>query len=148
ARLTGTDGQAKMSKSIGNVIYLSDDAETVDRKVRGMYTDPTRLRATDPGHVEGNPVFDYHDAFNDDKAEVEELKERYRAGRVGDVEVKRKLAAALNRFLTPIRERRAAYEAHPERVAEVLGEGSRRAKRVAEATMAEVREKMGILYFK
>ncbi|MBI2171950.1 MAG: tryptophan--tRNA ligase [Chloroflexi bacterium] len=148
ARLTGTDGQSKMSKSIGNVIYLFDDAATVERKVRGMYTDPTRIRATDPGHVEGNPCFDYHDAFNDNKAEVEDLKERYRAGRVGDVEVKRKLAAALNRFLSPIRERRAQYEERPQLVADVLVEGSRRAKRVAEATMAEVREKMGILYFK
>ena len=148
ARLTGTDGQSKMSKSIGNVIYLSEDEESVNRKVRGMYTDPTRLRATDPGHVEGNPVFEYHDAFNDDKAEVEDLKERYKAGKVGDVEVKRKLAAALNRFLSPIRERRAQYESHPERVAEILIEGSRRAKRVAEATMQEVRDKMGILYFK
>ena len=147
SRLTGTDGQAKMSKSLGNVIYLSDDDEEVNNKVRGMYTDPTRLRATDPGHVEGNPVFEYHDAFNDDKAEVDELKERYRAGRVGDVEVKQRLAEALNRFLAPIRERRAHYLERPKVVEEALMEGTRRAKKLAEATMAEVREKMGIMYF-
>ena len=147
ARLTGTDGQAKMSKSLGNVIYLSDDEEMVNQKVRGMYTDPTRIHATDPGHVEGNPVFDYHDAFNQDKAEVEELKERYRAGTVGDVEVKKRLATALNAFLAPIRERRAPYEQRPELVREALIEGSRQARKVAQATMAEVRDKMGILYF-
>ena len=147
ARLPGTDGQAKMSKSLGNVIYLSDDEDTVKRKVRGMYTDPTRIHATDPGHVEGNPVFDYHEAFNADKAEVEELKERYRAGKVGDVEVKKRLASALNAFLDPIRERRAPYEERPELVREALIEGSRQAQKVAQATMAEVRERMGILYF-
>ncbi|MCH7705633.1 MAG: tryptophan--tRNA ligase, partial [Chloroflexi bacterium] len=96
ARLPGTDGQAKMSKSLGNAIYLSDDAATVTEKVRRMYTDPTRIHATDPGHVEGNPVFIYHDAFNPDKAEVQDLKERYLVGKVGDVEVKEKLARALN----------------------------------------------------
>ena len=147
ARLSGTDGQAKMSKSLGNVISLSDDQETVDQKVRGMYTDPTRIHATDPGHVEGNPVFDYHDAFNQDKAEVEELKERYRAGKVGDVEVKKRLASALNAFLAPIRERRAPYEQRPELVREALIEGSRQARKVAQATMAQVRDKMGMLYF-
>jgi tryptophanyl-tRNA synthetase len=147
ARLPGTDGQAKMSKSIGNAIYLSDDEDTVNRKVRGMYTDPTRLRATDPGHVEGNPVFDYHDAFNNDKAEVEELKTRYRVGTVGDVEVKQRLAVALNSFLEPIREKRTYYEQHQDQVREALMEGTRRAKQVAEATMTEVRERMGITYF-
>ena len=147
ARLPGTDGQAKMSKSQGNVIKLADDEETVNRKVRGIYTDPTRIHATDPGHVEGNPVFAYHDAFNTDKAEVEELKERYRAGTVGDVEVKQRLVRALNAFLAPIRERRAYYEERPDLVREALVEGSRQAKKVAEATMAEVRDTMGILYF-
>ena len=127
--LVGTDGQSKMSKSLNNAIYLSDSEETVNKKVMGMYTDPTRLRATDPGHVEGNPTFDYHDAFNDNKAEVEDLKERYRAGRVGDVEVKKKLAAAVNRFLAPIRERRRRIEAHPERVEEIIREGSARAQK-------------------
>ncbi|PJE66914.1 tryptophan--tRNA ligase, partial [Candidatus Shapirobacteria bacterium CG10_big_fil_rev_8_21_14_0_10_36_6] len=95
--LIGTDGQAKMSKSIGNCIYLSDDEETVNKKVKGIYTDPTRLKPTDPGHIEGNPVFIYHDAFNDNLAEVADLKDRYQKGQVGDVEVKTKLALALNR---------------------------------------------------
>jgi tryptophanyl-tRNA synthetase len=93
--LIGTDGQSKMSKSIGNAIYLSDDAKTVEEKVKGMYTDPKRLRATDPGTVEGNPVFIYHDAFNPSYAEVDDLKERYRKGQVGDVEVKDKLVKAI-----------------------------------------------------
>src|SRR5215216_2850272 len=111
--LVGLDGKAKMSKSLGNAIMLSDTPDEVRQKVMSMYTYPTRLRATDPSHVEGNPVFQYHDAFNPDTAEVDELKERYRAGKVGDVEVKRKLIAALDAFLAPIRERRAAAEAKP-----------------------------------
>ena len=147
ARLPGTDGQAKMSKSLDNVISLSDNAETVTKKVKSMYTDPTRIHATDPGHVEGNPVFAYHDAFNANRAEVDDLKERYRAGTVGDVEVKQRLTDVLNTFLDPIRERRATFEERPELVREALVEGSRRARKVAAATMAEVREKMGILYF-
>ncbi|MPZ23252.1 MAG: tryptophan--tRNA ligase [Dehalococcoidia bacterium] len=147
-RLVGLDGQAKMSKSLDNAIWLKDDPETVKRKVMSMYTDPTRLRATDPGHVEGNPVFMYHDAFNPDVAEVDDLKERYRAGRVGDVEVKQKLAAALNAFLDPIRERRAAFAAKPERVKEALAEGSRQGKARAEQTMALVRERMRLEYLK
>ena len=121
--------------------------EEVERKIRGMYTDPTRLRATDPGHVEGNPVFQYHDAFNDDTAEVDDLKERYTQGKVGDVEVKRKLTAALERFLAPIRERRAHFESKPGLVEEVIAEGSRRARREAEETIRLVRDAMGINYF-
>lgn len=147
ARLPGTDGQAKMGKSLGNVISLSDDAQAVNKKVGSMYTDPTRLHATDPGTVEGNPVFSYHDAFNPNKEEVNELKERYRAGAVGDVEVKQRLAAALNDFLDPIRERRAMFDTRPELVRTALIDGSHRAKRMAAATMHEVREKMGVLYF-
>src|SRR3970282_2059653 len=105
--LVGTDGQAKMSKSLNNAIFLADDPSSVEAKVMRMYTDPKRVSADIPGTVEGNPVFAYHDAFNPDKAEVAELKERYRKGKVGDVEVKRKLIQALNQFLAPIRERRA-----------------------------------------
>lgn len=145
-RLVGVDGDAKMSKSLGNAIYLRDSAEEVTTKVRGMFTDPTRLRATDPGHVEGNPVFMYHDAFNPDVDEVNALKERYLAGKVGDVEVKTKLAAALNTFLDPIRERRAHFDAHPEEVRAALAEGTGRAKRVAEATMRDVRGAMRVNY--
>src|SRR5436190_10491831 len=117
--LIGTDGQSKMSKSVGNAMYLSDDVDTVNQKAMNMYTDPKRLRATDPGTVEGNPVFIYHDAFNPNTAEVDDLKDRYRAGKVGDVEVKTKLAKALNEFLDPIRARRARYEANPGLVQEV-----------------------------
>ena len=109
-----------------------------------MYTDPTRLRATDPGHVEGNPVFEYHDAFNDNKEEVQELKTRYEKGRVGDVEVKESLAKALNHFLDPIRTRRAYFEEHHDDVLEALRDGTRRAQVIAESTMEEVRSAMGI----
>lgn len=144
--LVGTDGQAKMSKSLNNAIYLSDSEEVLNKKVMGMYTDPTRLRATDPGHVEGNPVFDYHDAFNDNKAEVEDLKERYRAGRVGDVECKKKLAATLNRFLAPVRERRKQIEANPKRVEEIIREGSARAQTEARETLRLAREAMKLTY--
>jgi tryptophanyl-tRNA synthetase len=145
-RLVGIDGQAKMSTTRGNTIDLMDDAETVSQKVMRMYTDPTRLRATDPGHVEGNPVFMYHDAFNPDGAEVQDLKDRYIAGKVGDVEVKQKLANALNAFLDPIRERRAHFAAHPEIVREALATGTAHAKKVAEQTMAEVRAAMKLNY--
>lgn len=145
-RLVGTDGQAKMSKSVGNAIMLSDSPTEVEAKVRTMYTDPKRLRATDPGTVEGNPVFIYHDAFNDDVAEVDDLKARYREGRVGDVEVKKKLAAALNRFLEPIRERRARYESTPGLVEEIIAAGSAKAKVEAAETIRRTREAMGLEY--
>jgi tryptophanyl-tRNA synthetase len=143
-RLRGTDGAAKMSKSKGNAISLSDDAETVKRKVMSMYTDPTRLRATDPGHVEGNPLFEYHDAFNPDTAQVEEFKARYREGKVGDVEVKRALVEVMNRFLEPVRTRRAEFAASPRLVEEALLDGTRRARKVAAETMREVRAAMRI----
>ena len=146
ARLMGTDGQAKMSKSIGNVIYLSDEPETVTKKIMSMYTDPTRLRATDPGHVEGNPVFQYHDAFNNDAAEVADLKERYTKGKVGDVEVKQKLIEAVNKFLEPIREVRTQYEQDSNYVDECIENGSAKGRATAQATMEEVRDKMGLKY--
>src|ERR1700704_3980509 len=109
--LPGTDGTGKMGKSLGNAIFLTDDPKTVEKKVRGMYTDPNRVTATTPGRVEGNPVFAFHDTFNSNKAEVEDLKRRYREGSVRDVEVKEKLIVALEEFLRPIRERRAQYAA-------------------------------------
>jgi tryptophanyl-tRNA synthetase len=146
ARLVGTDGDAKMGKSLANAIYLKDDEKTVTQKVSRMFTDPTRIHATDPGHVEGNPVFMYHDAFNPDAAEVQDLKDRYVAGKVGDVEVKQKLAKALNAFLEPIRERRAHYEAHPEIAREALAKGTAHAKNVAEQTMREVRSALKLNY--
>ena len=144
--LVGTDGREKMSKSLDNCIYLSDSAEKVREKVMGMYTDPTRLRATDPGHVEGNPVFAYHDAFNGNKEEVAELKERYRAGRVGDVEVKKKLAAALNGFLDPLRERRAKFEKKPRVVRDVLKAGAAHAHKLGKETLEMAHAAMGMSY--
>ncbi|MEQ1908156.1 MAG: tryptophan--tRNA ligase [Vicinamibacterales bacterium] len=146
ARLPGLDGDKKMSKSLGNTIHLSDSAEDVKKKVRQMYTDPKRVRADIPGTVEGNPVFIYHDAFNPNLDEVDDLKARYRAGKVGDVEVKTKLATALNAHLDPIRERRAALLAKPGAIRDILFEGSRRARSVAVETMARVREAMKISY--
>jgi tryptophanyl-tRNA synthetase len=142
--LIGTDGQAKMSKSLNNAIYLSDDEKTVNEKVRGMYTDPKRIRADIPGTVEGNPVFIYHDAFNPNTAEIEDFKARYRTGTVGDVEVKKSLARAINAFLEPFRERRAHYEAQPGLIEDIIVTGTRRARAEAEQTMALVREAMGL----
>lgn len=147
ATLVGTDGKAKMSKSLNNAIFLSDDAETVRKKVMSMYTDPTRLRATDPGHVEGNPVFIYHDAFNTNKEEVEELKERYRKGKVGDVEVKKRLIAAINAFLEPIRERREKYMQKPHLVDDIIHHGTEVVTREGRETVRMMREAMGMTYF-
>jgi tryptophanyl-tRNA synthetase len=145
-RLPGLDGGKKMSKSLGNTIHLSDTPEEVRKKVMSMYTDPKRIRADIPGTVEDNPVFTYHDAFNPNVAEVDDLKARYRAGKVGDVEVKRKLADALNAHLDPIRERRTAVVARPERLRELMFEGSRRARAVAAETLARVRDAVKISY--
>jgi tryptophanyl-tRNA synthetase len=142
--LVGTDGHAKMSKSRGNAIYLSDDAAAVDKKVMSMYTDPRRVRSDIPGRVEGNPVFIYHDAFNPDTAEVNDLKERYHGGKVGDVEVKRKLARAINGFLEPLRERRSQYEKQPGLVDDILIDGIRRARGLSRETMDMVYEAMGL----
>ena len=145
ARLPGLDNR-KMSKSYNNTIDLSDDAKTVQNKVRQMYTDPKRVRADIPGTVEGNPVFDYHDAFNPNKEEVEDLKARYRAGKVGDVEVKTKLAAAINNVLDPIRDRRAQALARPGYIRDVLMAGSKKAQGVAHQTMERVRESVKLKY--
>lgn len=145
--LPGTDGSSKMGKSLGNAIDLADDAATVRRKVMGMYTDPQRIHATDPGRVEGNPVFVYHEAFNADRAEVADLEERYRAGRVGDVEVKQRLVAALERFLAPIRERRARFEGDRKLVDEIVIAGSQRARAEARRTLHEMRSAMALDYF-
>jgi tryptophanyl-tRNA synthetase len=144
-RLPGVDNR-KMSKSYGNAIDLSDDAETVRKKVMSMYTDPKRVRADVPGTVEGNPVFMYHDAFNSNAVEVEDLKSRYRLGKVGDVEVKQKLVAALNGVLEPMRERRGEVLARPGLVREILFDGSARARVVAKETMERVREAVKVRY--
>ncbi len=146
SRLPGLDGDKKMSKSLGNTIHLSDSAADVMKKVRSMYTDPKRVRADIPGTVEGNPVFIYHDAFNPDVDEVNDLKERYRTGKVGDVEVKTKLANALNVHLEPIRERRAALLSTPNTIRDILHDGSARARAVAVETMARVRNAMKLSY--
>ena len=143
-RLVGLDGNAKMSSSKGNAIMLSDGADEVERKVRSMYTDPKRIRADIPGTVEGNPVFEYHDAFNPDTDQVDDFKQRYRAGKVGDVEVKRALAEALNDFLEPIRERRSQYESDRSYVEDVLRDGKRRGSEVAAETMQRVHDAMRI----
>ena len=145
SRLPGLDNR-KMSKSYGNTIDLTDDDEAVTKKVRQMYTDPKRVRADIPGTVEGNPVFIYHDVFNTDAAEVEDLKTRYRAGKVGDVEVKTKLAKAINATLAPMRERRREVMARPDRVREILIEGSRKARGIAETTMERVRDAVKLRY--
>lgn len=142
--LVGTDGQAKMSKSLGNAILLSDDDATVRRKVAGMYTDPKRVRADVPGTVEGNPVFSYHDAFNPDRAEVADLKDRYRTGTVGDVEVKDRLSVAINSYLEPMRERRARYENQAGLVDEIIVDGTERTRREVQAVTAEVKKAMGL----
>jgi tryptophanyl-tRNA synthetase len=146
SRLPGLDGGKKMSKSVGNTIHLSDDAETVRKKVMQMYTDPKRVRADIPGTVEGNPVFMYHEAFNPDTGEVEDLKARYRAGKVGDVEVKTKLAKALNAQLEPIRSKRAELLARPSTLHDILEDGSRKARAIAQETMERVRGAVKLRY--
>ena len=142
--LVGTDGQAKMSKSLNNAIFLCDDEKTVIKKVRSMYTDPNRTSADIPGTVDGNPVFIYHDAFNPNKAEIEDLKERYRKGKVGDVEVKDKLAAAINTFLEPIRERRAIYASKRGFIDEIIYNGTMKMRSEAAQTLKIVKKAMGV----
>ncbi len=142
--LVGIDGQAKMSKSLGNAILLSDDGQTVTQKVMQMYTDPKRIHATDPGTVEGNPLFIYHDLFNPDKEQVAEFKERYRQGKIGDVECKRVLAEKLNAFLDPIRERRRYLEERPDDAIDILRQGAARARPIAQETVVQAREAMGL----
>jgi tryptophanyl-tRNA synthetase len=147
ATLVGTDGKAKMSKSLDNCIYLSDSPEVVKRKVMKMYTDPTRIHPTDPGHVKGNPVFIYHDTFNKNKEEVEELKVKYKKGKVGDVEVKEKLSKVLNEFLDPIRKMRDKFERKKGLVEEILTEGIKKTREEAKKTLQSAKKAMGLDYF-
>jgi tryptophanyl-tRNA synthetase len=142
--LPGTDGQAKMGKSLGNAILLSDDAATVRKKVHGMYTDPNRIRADIPGTVEGNPVFTYLDHFDPDKAGLEEVKTLYREGRIGDVDVKNRLVEALEAFLVPVREKAAYYAAQSGLVDEIIVQGTQRMRGEATETMRAVRRAMGL----
>ena len=150
ARLVGTDGQAKMSKSLNNAIFLADPKDVVEQKVMNMYTDPSRLHFTDPGNVEGNPLFIYLDAFGskEDQVQINDYKERYQKGKVGDIEVKQYLANILNRFLNPIRKRRAIYEQQPEVVGKILKEGTKKARMEAKKTLLEVKKAMKLGYFK
>lgn len=143
-RLVGTDGQAKMSKSLNNAIFLKDEPETVKKMIKGMYTDPNRIHPNDPGTVEGNPVFIYHEIFNTNKEEVEDLKERYRKGTVGDVEVKEKLEKAVQEFLNPIRENRKKHE--KDDIRGILDEGTTFARTLAQKTLERVREAMHLDY--
>jgi len=142
--LIGIDGKGKMSKSANNCIYLSDDAKTVEKKIKGMYTDPNRVHAHLPGTVEGNPVFIYHDVFNPDKAEVEDLKTRYREGTVGDVEVKQKLIVAINNFLDPMRRLRKEFEADKGLVEQIIYEGTLKMIEISNATLKDMRSAMGL----
>ena len=155
-RLPGTDGKAKMSKSLGNCIYLSDSADEVEKKIRTMYTDPNHLKVSDPGQVEGNTVFTYLDAFSrsehfgrylPDYADLEELKAHYRRGGLGDVKVKRFLAAVMQEELEPIRQRRKEFEQDIPAVYEMLKKGCEAARAVAADTLSEVRKAMKINYF-
>ena len=142
-RLPGIDNRA-MHTSYGNAIALKDTPEETARKVMDMYTDPNRIHAHIPGRVEGNPVFDYHDIFNQDKEEVEQFKARYTAGKVGDVEVKRRLAQALNEYLAPLRQKRAEYIQHPDNLIDILQTGTQAARPLVQATLEEVSAKMGL----
>jgi tryptophanyl-tRNA synthetase len=142
--LVGIDGQTKMSKSAGNAIFLYEDEKMAAKKVRSMFTDPNRIHADIPGTVEGNPVFVYHDVFNGNKEEVEEMKARYRAGAIGDSEVKDKLIVALSRFMGPIRDKMQYYEKQAGLVDEILWDGTQRMRKIAAETMREVRKAMGL----
>ena len=146
-RLAGIDGRGKMSKSLNNGIYLADSAEEIEKKVMKMYTDPNHVRVEDPGQVEGNVVFTYLDVFDDDKEKVQELKDQYRQGGLGDVKIKRYLNDVLQAKLKPIRERREMFAQDREAVLDILKEGSLKAEAVAAQTLVEVKETMGINYF-
>lgn len=142
--LVGTDGKGKMSKSAGNTIFLSDEEGAVAKKVKGMYTDPQRVHAHIPGAVDGNPVFIYHDVFNTNKNEVEELKSLYSQGKVGDVDVKEALTKAINQFLSPIRERRNALEHEKGLVEKIIYDGTQKMVEISNQTLKEVKSAMGI----
>lgn len=147
-RIPGLDGNAKMSKSLNNAIYLADDADTIQKKVMSMYTDPQHIRVEDPGHIEDNTVFTYLDIFDPDKEKVQELKDHYQAGGLGDVKIKRYLNEVLQAELKPIRERRESYAADLAGVYQILEEGSQKANAIANQTLSEVREAIGLNYFK
>ncbi|WP_283582573.1 tryptophan--tRNA ligase [Ligilactobacillus hohenheimensis] len=146
-RIPGLDGNAKMSKSLGNTIYLSDDEDTLYKKVMSVYTDPNHIHVEDPGNIEGNIVFTYLDIFEKDKATIQDLKDHYTRGGLGDVKLKKYLFEVLNDVLKPIRERRIEYSKDIPAVYEMLHEGCRKANKVAAQTLNEVKQVMGINYF-
>ena len=146
-RLPGIDGKAKMSKTLGNCIYLSDDSKTVAAKIKEMYTDPLHIKVTDPGHVEGNVVFTYLDAFCEDKETVAEMKEHYQRGGLGDVKVKKFLQEVLEETLNPIRERRAQFEKNPAEVLKILEDGTKVAREKAAEVLGRLKHAMKIDYF-
>lgn len=146
-RIPGIDGNAKMSKSLNNAIYLTDDAEAVRQKVMAMYTDPNHIHVNDPGSIVGNVVFTYLDIFDPNPLEIAELKEQYQAGGLGDVKIKKRLIEVLNAFLDPIRQRRAMFAKNIDYVEEILQKGSAEANQIANQTLKEMRDAMGINYF-
>lgn len=145
-RLPGTDGKTKMSKSLNNAIHLSDDADVVKKKVMSMYTDPNHIHVSDPGKVEGNTVFTYLDIFDHNKDEIQELKEHYQRGGLGDVALKKRLIDILNNFLDPIRKKRAELQKDPEEVMRIALQGSHKVQEVAAVTLQQVKEVMKITY--
>lgn len=147
-RIPGLDGNAKMSKSLGNAIYLSDDEDTLQKKVMSMYTDPNHIHVEDPGQVEGNVVFTYLDIFDEDQAKVQELKDQYQHGGLGDVKIKRYLFNVLNEHFTPIRQRRLEFAKDIPAVYDMLAQGCQKANEVANQTLDEVKDAMGLNYFK
>ena len=146
-RLPGIDGKAKMSKSLGNAIFLADEPEVIEKKVMSMFTDPNHIRIEDPGDVKNNPVFIYLDAFCKDRKKLEELKAHYKKGGLGDVTVKKYLNEVLQEELKPIRERRKVYEQNIDEVYKILLEGSIKARKVAQETLNNVRKAIGVEYF-
>ncbi|MBS1986674.1 tryptophan--tRNA ligase [Candidatus Dependentiae bacterium] len=147
ARLPGIDGKAKMGKSLGNAIFLSDSADVLSKKVMQMYTDPDHVRVEDPGKIEGNTVFTYLDVFGTDIITIAQMKEQYQKGGLGDVKVKRYLAEVLNTLLEPLRQRRAEYAKDPQAVMQIIRTGTEHAREVAAHTMMEVRQAIGLNYW-
>mgnify|MGYP001243856801 FL=1 len=146
SRLVGIDGKSKMSKSLNNCIYLSDNEDQVIKKVMKMFTDPNRTSPDVPGKIEGNPVFIYHDIFNKDTDELNDFKDRYRKGKIGDVEVKKSLAKNINSFLEPIREKRAQIFKNRGELFDIIIEGSKRARKIAKENIEKIKDSMKITF--
>ena len=146
SRLVGIDGQSKMSKSLSNCIYLSDSEKEVHKKVMKMFTDPKRTSADIPGEVDGNPVFIYHDIFNSDKEELEDFKNRYKKGKIGDVEVKKSLSKNINNFLDPIRNKREQVLKNKTEIFDIISQGSKKAREIAKSNIGIIKEAMNISF--